>query len=1015
MKTLYKTICLILLFAGSNPGRSQTSLTSPGKYFLFKNYTTQNGLLDNAIYLLNQDRHGYLWISSESGLTRFDGKTFYYKAIPEVYENRAPGGFFENTAEGNMIATAGKQGLFVQQSDGRFKKYSIRQNTWSSLKSCPDGRILAASTDVLYLVTTDSLHQLYDSGIRGLFKIIEIDTENRIWFGSERFGLGILKLSGMGYEPVFLPEFKDAMINYILFDDEGTLHVATYQGYYRIKWKSSQWDNYTIEQPFPQLKDIKINYVYLDNERNLWIPTSSYGVFRTKGDSITLHLTKENGLISSSVFNVIQDREGNYWFGTFDGISMIENFDNYAIAQNGVRFTDACGMQLDEYSRIWFFCSSPLSIFQDEKLIPINLSGTPIEKEGAWFVNFFNSELIIANNAGLYAMPLTKALPDLRKLRKMADFKANNVTDIFRMVTDSAGIWIYTMKNIYNYRDGRLLPVTFKHSDSILEKPCMLIPDNYGNYWYGDNRTGLYRGILSRPDNHTLSFESTKYYRANKADADFETEFIDYMYFDKEGNLWLSATSTGVYRFEIDSSGVVSYKLYTTANGLLSDVVKGIDCDDKGRVWFSTRKGIHILQYDSTGIETIHKLNMIKEIDLWYSGIPVKMGDRLFFLTQEGVFVTQNQLFVEKPKTTPKALITNILINGVVDSENSASAKKLRLAHGQNNITIEFAAITYRNADDVRYQYKLEGAYNEWSVLSDRGFVEYAGLRPGRYIFKVRARIGDPESSSGGEVGEYKRSFDYAQDDREGAETTISIRIVPAFYQTVWFYLLIVIIVSALLYSLYQYRIRHIIKMERLRLRIAADLHDYVGSTLSSISLISEMASRQDNASELLKALSKIGADSRDVLNSMDDVIWSVNPQNDSLVSLVVRLREFAIPVCDSKNITLNMNVEEAINAVKLDMEERRNIYLITKEAINNAVKHSGCTQLTVEFSFLHKQLEITVTDNGCGFDPAIRGLRNGITNMERRAKQTGSEFRIQSDKNSGTHIQLKTKNHIFM
>ena len=200
--------------------------------------------------------------------------------------------------------------------------------------------------------------------------------------------------------------------------------------------------------------------------------------------------------------------------------------------------------------------------------------------------------------------------------------------------------------------------------------------------------------------------------------------------------------------------------------------------------------------------------------------------------------------------------------------------------------------------------------------------------------------------------------------------------------------------------------------MERMRMRIASDLHDDIGSTLSSISLISEMASHQDKESVLAKALSKIGADSRDVLNSMDDIIWSVNPQNDSLSNLVVRLREYAIPVCESKNITLNMNVEEAIKSMKLEMDERRNIYLIVKEAINNAVKHSGCKNLSVIFKY-NGETVISIQDDGCGFDPDSPTSRNGLVNMERRAKDIKGVFTIKSEKDQGTLITLTTKNHI--
>ena len=243
-----------------------------------------------------------------------------------------------------------------------------------------------------------------------------------------------------------------------------------------------------------------------------------------------------------------------------------------------------------------------------------------------------------------------------------------------------------------------------------------------------------------------------------------------------------------------------------------------------------------------------------------------------------------------------------------------------------------------------------------------------------------------------------------------GKESSLSFQIYPPFYQTVWFYMLISIGIMSLLFTFYRYRMNHLLKMERMRTRIASDLHDDIGSTLSSISLISEMANRTKEESELAKAMSKIGVDSRDVLNSMDDIIWSVNPQNDTLSNLVARLREYAIQLCETKNITFTMKVDDAIYALKLEMNERRDVFLIVKEAVNNAVKHSGCTLLSVVFALIQKQLEIKINDNGCGFDPSKRGSRNGVTNMERRAAQNGMELIVQSTQNSGTTITLKAK-----
>jgi len=462
----------------------------------------------------------------------------------------------------------------------------------------------------------------------------------------------------------------------------------------------------------------------------------------------------------------------------------------------------------------------------------------------------------------------------MRHIEKVADYSTHRVAGLLHALTaDSAGVWICSITKLCHYDNRQFLPVTFNHADSVSLSPRRMIRDRFGYYWCADYTNGLYRGTISRPNKNRILFDIETVYKSIKADSTFVTAQIRDMTFDREGNLWFSSLYTGVYKIAIDSSGALSYRLYSKADGLISNNVYGITFDDEGGVWFLTPIGISILRKDRSCVETINKFD-VNPIMEGISSSPLQIGDRLYILSDEGIFITQNQLLKEKSENTPNILITNLLINGVADSKISANANNIRLAHGQNNLTIEYSAITFKNVGNIRYQHKLEGADNEWSVLSERGFVEYASLRPGRYTFKVRAAI------PGAETGE---------------ETSLSFRIRPAYYQTIWFYLLIAIVVFALLYTFYKYRISQVIKMERMRTRIASDLHDDIGSTLSSISLLSEMASRQDQESELAKALGKIGVDSRDVLNSMDDIIWSVNPQNDSLSSLTVRLREYAI------------------------------------------------------------------------------------------------------------------------
>ena len=317
-----------------------------------------------------------------------------------------------------------------------------------------------------------------------------------------------------------------------------------------------------------------------------------------------------------------------------------------------------------------------------------------------------------------------------------------------------------------------------------------------------------------------------------------------------------------------------------------------------------------------------------------------------------------------------------------------------QFSNSQNNQAFDLSSISLIRSNDNKYQYILEGISNEWSDLSELGFVEYSTLGPGKYNLKVRTVTYD------GIIGD---------------EASFSFKIRPAFYKSFLFYIIIFFIILLLFYAFYKYRINQIIKIENMRSRIASDLHDDIGSTLSSIFLMSEMTSSHDKQARLAEVLHKISDNSRNILNSMDDIIWSVNPQEDSLASLMVRLREYAMTPCETRKISLYMNVGDSVSSLILEMDERRNIYLITKEAINNAIKHSGCTKLEVTFSVINKQLEVVINDNGEGFDMQSPTSRNGLVNMNRRAQQINCEMIIRSEKGRGTTIRLKTKNHMFI
>jgi len=223
---------------------------------------------------------------------------------------------------------------------------------------------------------------------------------------------------------------------------------------------------------------------------------------------------------------------------------------------------------------------------------------------------------------------------------------------------------------------------------------------------------------------------------------------------------------------------------------------------------------------------------------------------------------------------------------------------------------------------------------------------------------------------------------------------------------------MIILAAAFFLYRLYNYRIEHILAIERIRERIASDFHDDIGSALSSISIFSEVADKQleQNASpeQTREIVSHISFHSRAMLEAMDDIIWAVNPQNDHFNDLAVRMREFAIPLLEARNIHFDIDIQEDVLNTRINMEARKNIFMIFKECINNILKHAGCEAMKVTINKLNNQLELIITDNGKGFDVNAPHSRNGLKNMQRRAAEIKGKIQVISQPGNGTVTKLR-------
>jgi signal transduction histidine kinase len=312
------------------------------------------------------------------------------------------------------------------------------------------------------------------------------------------------------------------------------------------------------------------------------------------------------------------------------------------------------------------------------------------------------------------------------------------------------------------------------------------------------------------------------------------------------------------------------------------------------------------------------------------------------------------------------------------------------LGSNQNQVQIEFVGLSFALGEVIRYQYKIEGVDVDWSTPTEQRTVNYANLAPRTYRFFVRA-----VNSSG----------------RVSVETaSVLFTIPPPIWRRWWFVFLAVMLVGLIAYKLIRDRVNRLVEVANIRAHIAADLHDDIGSSLSQIAVLSEVLRKQLGRQEaaVSKNISLINRVSQETLDSISDIVWAINPQQDHLNDLVRKMRRVASEVLPARDIEFRFDAPGAVPDLRLGAEIRRQVFLMFKEAINNLVRHSQCTRAEIELKIEGMWLLLNVVDNGAGFDPD--GVRdgNGLVSLRRRASALGGQTIVSSTRGQGTTVRIK-------
>lgn len=1006
--TLKSATCLpalaLLLALLLAPARVVTAEQLP-----LKTYATADGLAGEQINRILRDSHGFLWFATEEGLSRFDGYRFTNYTTDQGLPRPAANDLLEARDGTYWVATDGGLCRFNPTGSPAFTVYYPVDDKLArgvnALAEDSSGAIWVGTRGGVFRMQTGGSQpafQFVDVGMprRGgddtLVEALLVDRRGSLWIGT---GTALYRRTPDGRAERYTKQngLLDTFIQSLLEDADGSLWVGTrFTGLYRLVDDPRPGGQIVARRYTPEdgLASAWIAALFQSSDGRLWVGTTGglsefVPASNGKGDRFRSY-TKAQGLSDQEVWALAEDRDGSLWLGTQNGGAM-------KLASNGfVTYRDADGLKghvtsiFEDQSGALCATTNALgkkfiSRFDGGRFASVWPRGAPMNGWGWNQVAFEDraGDWWLDTGFGLYRFPKPRDFSQLARARPRAVYTTREGLggdEVFRLYEDSRGdVWIGSIS-------GGLAPLTrweratdslhtYAASDGITSAPAAFREDASGDLWIG-----FYAGGLAR-------YAQGRFTIFNEADG-LPAGMIRSIFSDQAGRLWIASSRGGLSRVDDPGAARPRFSNLTTAVGLSSNDVWCVTADLFGRVYVGTGRGV-----DELDPATGHVRHYTTADGLARGKVEVAFRDRagaLWFGTAEGLsrFVPQ----AEMPHAPPPVLVSGLRVAGVarrVSELGETEVARLTLQPNENDVQIDFVGLDFSPGAVLRYQYKLEGAGGDWGALTDQRSVTYANLRPGDYRFVVRAVSADGATSP--------------------TPAAVSFRILPHLWQRWWFLLLAAILVALAIHALYRYRLRQLLALERVRTRIATDLHDDIGSSLSQVSVLSEVVRRRAGTDrEVAEPLGEIAQLSRDLVDSMNDIVWAINPKRDRLSDLTHRMRRHASDVFTARDIEFTFDAPDPDHDLALGADTRREVFLIFKEGVNNMARHSGCTAAEINFRINDGALELNLRDNGKGFDPARASDGNGLASMRQRAARLGGALDISSGDERGTTVRLK-------
>ena len=1004
------------------------TVTAQQSYFRFDRITTQEGLPSNNTKKIIQDKQGFIWIGTSEGLCRYDGYHFTTFTYNPSKAHSLINNYIYDLSEdenGNIwITTAGgwcellyNTQTFLNEND--FKKYHgvlpdynpefitadhhhhiiMGGYSGSCVLNLPDSSFKQFSYTHNNIITPNGLANIYkdDQG----FTWINFQNGNRV------------------YDP-----FKNKLID--TFTNSGTYPIIQNAGVL-LKQKDNVWMGlwgkgiYVFNLQYQTFKtlgkdtdglkevttDIQPRKMIVDNYGNIWLLVVDEGIyymdFKHKNFQLIRNKANDNNsLPSQTVQDIMKDKDGNIWIATDKGIArwndQRENFQllsytNY-IPPNFIPASKT-NFQIDDVletnNELWMSLSPSglIAVNKDNSAACRQIQIDAANQVSAMnrMVNFLIKDdynnIWISTQEGYAKYDLANNFVQPFYVARH-DITVNKFCQTAMMLrNDDSTMWIASKKGLgklnvlTNAVRWHVLPAT--HKTGIAFMISKILKQNDSILWLVTIDGGLF--------SYNINTETFKQYSSQNLKALYKP--FDDCYdalFISDSIMMLASQFYGLIRFNINNK---TFKIYSTVDGLPSNNIRGLYADNYNGLWITTTNGLSRLNLKTQTFSYYDYSNGLKDPTFPnnISFYPEQDGNVLL-LDGSGILRFNPSEFAKK-ETIPAVTFTSFEKYDVpfFYDKPLEEMNNIHLSYNDRYFTIRFSTLNFQNTSRTKYAYQLKGLDDSWHT-TNTPFVSYSNLSGGDYTLHIKASLDGSNWSH---------------------EKVLSIIVTPPFWKTWWFYTACCFVIFIMIYSFYRMRINQLKHELYLRNKIARDLHDDVGSTLSSLSMVSALATKKihDDPSKTKELLEKITESSERMTGNMQDIVWAVNPVNDSFSQILARMQDFAAQTFESKNIELIFTVDEKIKTLKLPLQYRSDLFMIFKEAVNNTAKYSKANHAWISINKINKQIQLEIKDDGIGFDVSKISKGNGLKNMQERAKNLDAQLYISSN-NKGTITKLK-------